>query len=123
MQYQPIPRCAYVVRRGQVPDIAGRSNIFAWSPQLSERPKEFEALSDELTEKIIDLNKPKTDNDPPLQEVRERRIFSAFSNAGQDDVDRNGVPTVWFVRKASGIEISKEERDALWEKFSEANKN
>lgn len=120
-----IPKCPYLVRRGQAPDYASRSNIIPWNEGLAARSKQWRALTDEDGKLVTELPpvgssgmstqakapnaaerekaEKETEEEAALKitakaDMREIAVFEVFSSLGEGDFKPNGMPKVEVVR-------------------------
>jgi hypothetical protein len=110
----PIPKCAYLIRRGEQPR-SDRSNIFAWTPPpygLAARPKEFEPFLGELPALN---NKAAASIQADLKAMRHTQIVTAFESLQDEDFVK-GVPKLSSVARLSGVvDLGAAELVTIWQ--------
>lgn len=113
-----IPRCDYLVRKGQDP-MPGRQNVFAWTPALALRVDEFEplltglpsfgAMEKKIAEPVVSVDTKE------LQNVNLQVVFSQLDLA---DYDTKGYPRIDVARERTGnSELSPLDMLNAWQKF------
>ena len=129
----PVPPCLLIVRRGEVPDFHGRSNILPWQPALAARSNEWEALRGADGKELTVLPPmgavPGTGEAPePVvpgeiaaqDDMRTAQVYSVFANLEPGDFKPSGEPKFPIVRDKSGMDdLSGSEMKALWLRFKE----
>jgi len=126
-EVEPVPPCAYLVRRGQEPDYARRSNILPWQEALANQPKKWRQLTDADGVPVTALPDPGA---PPIgarpteavaphiverevqekqklaaqADMREIQIYAVFDTLEEQDFKPNGLPRVDLVRKRANMD-------------------
>lgn len=143
----PVPPCPYLVRRGQTPDFARRSNILPWQEALANQPKKWRQLTDDAgapIKTLPDVGAPTGAARPTqavaphivereLQEkqaaaakadMREIQVFAVFDTLEEQDFKPNGLPRVDLVRtRANMTDLTGTEIKEMWLAYKQNQQN
>ena len=109
-----IPETAYLIRKGESP-AADRSNIFPWTPQLAQRPNEFEPYR---APQLPHIEAPEGEKEPEINtnEARLVLISEAIDQLEDDEWTDGGKgpPKIEALSSLLSLDVTKDERDIAW---------